>query len=132
MSTPVMEKDNSHGWLQECKKCGHISRYDQYSTVCEKCGSKDPEIYFKCPVCESKSAYGNENCSGCGKEISFLISAPYLKNEIEGEKKKKRKRLFYTALIGVSFAVLTLIAGISVPFAILIGAAAALFTWFTK
>lgn len=130
MSTPLMEKDKLHGWLQECKKCGHISRYDQYSNVCEKCGSKDPEIYFRCPVCNSKTAYGNERCSGCGKEISFLISAPYLKQEIEEEKKQKKKKIFYTALIGVSFTVLTLIAGISIPLSLLIGAGAALFTWF--
>lgn len=132
MSSPDQEKDKLHGWLQECKKCGHIERYDQYNPVCERCRSKDLDIYFKCPLCQAKTEYGNEKCSGCHKEISFLISAPYLKQEIEEEKKQKKKRIRNAILIGVVFLILTLISGLSIPLSIVIAAAAAGFAMTIK
>lgn len=112
------------GWLQQCKKCGHLSKYELYITDCEACGEGNLDVFFKCHQCNSITDFGHTRCSGCRKKISDIICAPYLKTM---EKKIKRipaskllKLLFSFVIFGVLLYLATGNFFIALPIAIIL------------
>lgn len=119
-----------NGWNQKCKICGFTAPYDQYNKKCSHCGSSEFEIYFICPICHERSEYGSQTCSGCQKDISYLISAPYLKsNKIDTKKKNHRKTILSISSVILFFG-LTFALSLNIPLSLIAGLIAGLFCWF--
>lgn len=96
------EEENLKGWLQQCKKCGHLSKYELYVTDCEACGEGNLDVFFKCPQCGSITDFGHTRCCGCRKKFSDIICAPYMKTvgkKIKRMPTSKLLKLFFSFVI---------------------------------
>ena len=124
------QQNSLHGWLQQCKTCGATSAYDQFRKNCEKCNTDDWAIFFKCPECAAKTEYGKTHCSGCHKEISYLISAPYIAPQKPTERKMSKKRILRFIIVFLIFSGLIYAATLNIFIAIALGIAMGLFCMF--
>lgn len=128
MSTKSINGKHLYGWVQECKACGHIGKYDQYSPHCKECESTEHDIYFICPVCGAKSLFGETKCSGCHKELSFLNREQCIRKDREEAKRARQRRVIAAVVVGLVFFGLTLLAGLCWPIASFIAVGALVFT----
>lgn len=128
MSKKSINGKHLYGWVQECKTCGHIGHFNQYSPNCNECESTGCEIYFICPVCGAKTSFGETKCSGCHKDLSFLNREQCIREDREEAKRAKQRSMIASVVVGLVFFGLTLLAGLSWPIASLIAVGALVFT----
>lgn len=132
----TMTKNARHselcGWVQECKACGHVSKYDQYLSECADCHSTERTIYFICPSCAATTPFGETKCQGCKKDISYLIRERFILKEKKEERRVRRRHLLVSILVAIVFGVMLYFAGLSWPFASALGVGTGLFAYFVK